>query len=408
MSTPAEKGFATPTGTDLISLGDNAITKNAIAAVALYDELNGKLWRKGRAPTGTNWDNHRTPGVLIVHSLAAAESMIGLPENFPGAMETVADPDGSTIVAVQRYTTYKHNREWRRASETSSTWTEWELVGIVDPGGGTVESLDAGLANSLRMDDFMQRWGGSKKYPGKAVIAFRYDHGLKNFNEICRPVHEAKNMPYTLALGSRHWDHAENAGVTAAMVNTWATGSLCTVANHSALSAAGHVDGTTYEELHDLIVTGLQELKAQIPKAMIDMFIIPGVGGTGLNGLGGGGTPEAFYETVAGQLILANHALTSGGFPNSMLKALDGNPRQGMTHQGYDTTPVATVKAKIDEAVAGKRGLNLFLHPSRLNMDGYATTADFMEIITYVDSLRAAGKLEVLSMYELQLADSRP
>lgn len=417
MATDMGYGIMAPEGSDKISSTGVAemrtiasTTASAIGAAradATLEALAAK-WIKGRAATGTNWDNHRTHGILIVHSVTAAESMIGLPEIFPGVMETLSDPDGSTIIAVQRYTVHSRNRVWRRVSETSTTWSTWKLEETPsDPGGGSVESLEAGLANSLRMDDFRQRWGGAKKYPGKAVIAFRYDHGLANFNAICRPVHEAKNMPYTIALGSRHWGHAENSGVTAAMVNTWASGGLCTVANHTALSSGGHVDGTTYEKLYDLIVTGLAELKAQIPAAMIDMFIIPGVGGTGLNGLGGGGTPEAFYNTVAGRLILANHALSSGTFPTSMLKVLDGNPRQGMAHQGYDTTPVATVKAKIDEAVAGKRGLNIFLHPSRLNMTGYATTADFMEIMDYVDSLRSAGKLEVLSMYDLQLADTR-
>lgn len=489
MSTPAEKGFISPTGNDWISEGDNAIAKNALATIALYDELKSEQWMQGRAANGMNWNTHRKAGVLIVYSKASAESMIGLPENEPGFMETFQNDAGSTIIAGQRYTLHVTGTVYERPSLDSSTYSPWELkssdvgdlggsdllanvklIGAVKapnhttiadmpPGAGpgtvfTVNSKTftvmkgqlyfeyggtgsngrlfyrvsntfttygswvdltgggsgsaAGLANKLRLDDFSQRWGGSKKYPNKAVIAFRYDHGLANFNSIVRPVHESKNMPYTIALGSRHWANAENAGVTAAMVNTWAAGPLCTIANHSALSASGHVDGVTAAQLHDLIVVGLAELKAQIPNAMIDMFIIPGVGGTGLNGLLGGSTPEQFYDTEAGRMILTHHALSSGTFPTSQLKVLDGEPRQGMAHQGYDTTPVATVKAKIDEAIAGKRGLNLFLHPSKLNEAGYLTTADFMSIVNYVDAARTAGKLEVLSMYELQLADSRP
>lgn len=322
----------------------------------------------------------------------------------PGIVHTM-ESKTFPVMKAQMYFEYGGTNDlgqlFYRTSNSFTTYGGW-----IELGGGS--DTVAGLANNLRLDDFMQRWGGSKKYPGKAVIAFRYDHGLANFNSIIRPVHEAKSMPYTLALGSRHWANAENAGVTAATVNTWAAGPLCTIANHSALSAGGHVDGVTTAELHDLIVVGLAELKAQIPNAMIDMFIIPGVGGTGLNGLGGGATPESFYDTEAGRMILETHALSSGTFPTSQLKVLDGEPRQGMAHQGYDTTPVATVIAKIDEAIAGKRGLNLFLHPSRLNEAGYLTTADFNSIVNYVDGQRTAGKLEVLSMYELQLADSRP
>jgi hypothetical protein len=214
-----------------------------------------------------------------------------------------------------------------------------------------------GLANSLRVDEFSQRRGGAKKTGGKGAVALRFDHGLNNFDSVIRPLLEARNLPYSLALNSRNWSTAENNTVTAAMVDGW---TLAEIWNHG----AHHNDATVYATQYDTIVTGLAELRAQLPSKSIDGFIVPGVGGTNYGGFSGGQNPASFYSTDAGRLILEHHAVSTGAYPNTDHRVLDGRIRQGMGHYTIEAQTPAAVIAEIDAAIAGKTGLQLMMHPS--------------------------------------------
>jgi hypothetical protein len=214
---------------------------------------------------------------------------------------------------------------------------------------------------------------------------------------------EARNLKYLLALNSRGWTTSENNTVTASMVDAWVAGGLCKIGNHG----AHHNDCTTLAALQDCIVTGLAELKAQLPSASIDGWFVPGVGGTNYNGFNGGATPEAFYNTDAGRLILENHAVSSGAFPNTSQRILDGRVRQGQGHFTMDTSTVSAITAQIDAAITNRTGLQLMCHPSLLNTGGNITTANLTTVLDYLVTKQTAGDLVVLDPYELLLADAR-
>lgn len=277
----------------------------------------------------------------------------------------------------------------------------WKDLGAAS---NVTDPSNAGLANSVRQDDFSFRRGGSKKIPfNTGAVALRFDHGLNNFDSIVRPLLEARNFKYLLALNSRGWTTAENNAVTASMVDAWVAGGLCKIGNHG----AHHNDCTTLAALQDSIVTGLAELKTQLPSASIDGWFVPGVGGTNYAGFNGGVTPEAFYNTDAGRLILENHAVSSGAFPNTSQRILDGRIRQGQGHFTMDTSTTALIQAQIDAAIANKTGLQLMCHPSLLNTGGNITTADLTTVLDYIVTKQTAGQLVVLDPYELLLADAR-
>ena len=449
---------------------------------------DNRVWRRGTASSGTDWNNVTTPGVWDIGP-AELESMSGLPEEVIGTMEVIGS-GGNQVRAFQRYTTYGNttSRTWKRVRANVSSWANWSLetgdggqlsanddangvtspVTVVrSPGHETIANLppnagpgllrtvyskitpqhkvqeyfeysgfqgegrywyrtgssstawgdwhelgatgsssgetDAGLANQLRIDDFTQRWGGVKKTGGKGVLSFRFDHGLANFNAKIRPLMEARGIPYTITLSSRHWDHSENSGVTPAMVNMWVEDGLCTISNHG---ADAHQDATTYDALYDQIVTGLAELRSQLPAAMIDMWHVPGVGGTGYDGFGSGNSPEAFYDTTAGQLILQHHAVSSGAFPDSQMRVLDGRIRQGQRHVTMDSASVSALTTRVNEAQNGPYGVQFMLHPSRLDETGYISTAELTQFLDLVVARRDAQDLRIMHSYDLALADA--
>jgi peptidoglycan/xylan/chitin deacetylase (PgdA/CDA1 family) len=358
-------------------------------------------------PAGASLDDYRTTGKYMIQNTPIATSITaGWPPQIPRGplfLDVKATTAGIVFHLAQSYgaTATTLSRGTAALTPIPFPFGAWKDLGesalVTDPS-------NAGLANSVRKDDFSFRRGGAKKLPfGAGAVALRFDHGLNNFDSIVRPLLETRGLKYLLALNSRGWSTAENNAVTASMVDAWVAGGLCKIGNHG----AHHNDCTTLAALQDSIVTGLAELKTQLPSASIDGWFVPGVGGTNYMGFNGGQTPEAFYNTDAGRLILENHAVSSGAFPNTAQRILDGRIRQGQGHFTMDTSTTAAITAQIDLAITNKTGLQLMCHPSLLNTAGNITTANLTTVLDYLVTKQTAGDLVVLDPYELLLADAR-
>ena len=361
--------LATATNTALEAAA--GATNAAIASV-----IAGRYKNAIVIPDGTDLDTLKTPGIYYVRLDTSAETITNRPPGVaagPFVMEILASPFG---------------------------YTAQNFYGYND----TVAALGqyAGAANKVRRDDFSYRRGGTKFTNGLGAVALRFDHGLTNLKANILPLLRARALPFGVAINSRNWALAENSGATQTDVQGWVTNDKCEVWNH----AADHNDASNPEKIYDRIVTGLAELKAQIPNASIDGYFIPGVDGTGYMGFNIGETPDVFYQTVAGRLILENHAVTSGGFPGTAYRVLDGTIRQGQGHYTIEAQTVAGIKTRIDTVIASKQGLQIMLHPSLLNAPGYLTTAQLAEVLDYIKAKQTAGTLAVLSPYDLLLADS--
>jgi hypothetical protein len=349
---------------------------------------------------GDNLDNLKMPGWYSVTFGSTGNQITGWPATMGTKTALIEVQQVSAGGTGWQQTVYplSATQQWIRTG--AATWNAWVDALAAPP--GTALNPYAGLANSLRVDDWSDRRGGRKKTGGVGAVAFRFDHGLLNYRDYIRGPLLAAGIVGSLALCSRQWAELENAGVTAADVNAWVAAGEVEIWNHSAT----HADASTYEALTDTIVAGLAELRAQLPAAVIDGFVIPGVGGgTNLGGLNGGTTPENFFGTDAGRLILEHHAVSTGAYPLTDRRILDGRVRQGMGHQTIDTLTATGVIDRIKLAQAEKSGLQIMLHPSTITT-GTLTVAGFQEVLDYVVAERAAGRLKVYSPYDLLLADA--
>lgn len=334
-------------------------------------------------------------------SVGSANSMINRPTGVtdgPFMLNMVRSPFGHSTATYVGYSgTAGGVFENHTGNAAHTAWVGWTRLG---GGGGTVAGSGiAGIANALRVQ-VMRDYYGPISTNGLGAVSLRFDHGLANFNTKIRPLLESRNIKYSLALSARNFNAGENAGVTAAMVNGWA---LAEVWNHGANQ---HQDESSVSGLTDQIVKGKTELEAALPAKKIWGYAVPGTGGSGQGGFGGGADPEAFYATGAGDLILTNHAVSSGAFSGTARRIMDGTVRQGMAHFTIEAQTVARIKTEIDAAISGRTGNQLMMHPSLLDTAGYLTTAQLTEVLDYIVTKRNDGTLMVLSPYEMMLADS--
>ena len=72
-----------------------------------------------------------------------------------------------------------------------------------------------------------------------------------------------------------------------------------------------------------------------------------------------------------------------------------------------DARPVEDIIARIDSVARKKRGLQLMLHPSRLNMDGKLSIEGLTAVLDHLVDLRERREIATLSPYQLVLADAR-
>lgn len=354
---------------------------------------------KGTLPSGTNVDEAELNGAFGIPNQASADSMGGTwPTRYPGIFISVA----ATIwVRAQIFIPYSAQAAFYwRAGLGTGTYTPWQrAIGEDEAGGGN----DVGLTNSVLQDELYSHFGGPVGTGGLAAVGIRFDHGLNKFDQHIRPMLESLNLKYCLALASQRWTQAENDQVTTAMVNSWVQGGLCEIWNHG---RTAHNNASGYEANHTYWVTGLEELRTQLPDAFISGVILPGTGTPNqFDGLGGAGNAKQIYSSIGGQVILAHHAVVSGAFPGTELRPLDGRLRQGQYHFGMESRTATQIIAKIQEAQTQKKGLQLMMHPSLIGEPGHISVTEFEQVMDYIATERDADRLAVLSPYELLLAD---
>jgi hypothetical protein len=186
------------------------------------------------------------------------------------------------------------------------------------------------------------------------------------------------------------------------MVNGWVEGGLAEVWNHSKDHGSG--DNST-AQWQAAIQDGLTELQAQIPAAQIDGWAPPGSSGTDFGGFTNGGTiPQLLTE--GGRYILARHAITAGYLSGTVYRLLDGNPRNALTHVTGDKQTQAQLEAYLNGAVSQRKGVQIMIHPSLVDSEGYITTAEIEGFLDAVVTARDAGQVAVMGPYDALLADA--
>lgn len=359
--------------------------------------------------SGTDIDTLRTPGDYLVKSQVIAQTLVNSPTSQPFTMR-VDDNASSGLVNQEIRELYNaggvrvFTRATRAISPMPYPFGAWQELTSNSGGSDLPMGWNSGAANALLVQDFTRRRGGRKPTGGKAVVAIRADHGLANFASKMLPLCQARGIVPSLALNSRSWGLSENTGVTEAIVDGWVAAGDVEIWNHGAL---GHNDANTPEKLVDAIVNGLSELRAQLPSAQVDGWVVPGVGSDPTYmGFNAGRDVQSFYNTDAGRLILEHHAISTGYIAGTHQMVLDGEVRQGGHQFTIDSQTLTAFQAEVDAAIANKTGLQIMIHPSQIDLSRKISTATLTAMLDYVVAKRDAGQLLTMSPYDMYLADS--
>lgn len=356
---------------------------------------------------GINLDNLRANQEITIRNTTDAVAVTGGwpdAQGIPRVAARISVRATTTGLIFQQMQTYGADPRFLVRSTAGTSPTPYPFSAWRDLTAPTqvASTSDAGLANALLVQDFTRR-RPVVNTGGKPAVTLRFDHGLGNFRDMVVPALKRLNLPAAQALNGGDWDRAENGGVTASQVNTWVEEGWLEVWNHS----LNHVvPPASSAELEAQIKGGLDKLRADLPAAVIDGYAPPGSSGD-TTGFDGGGTVASWWATAPGRAILSTHAVASGYLDGTVYRTLDGEVRQGQSHYTVDTLTLDTMKARVTGAYTGARGVALMLHPSRLDTDGYLSSADFIAFLEWLASERDAGRVVVLGYYDLLRADSR-
>lgn len=359
---------------------------------------------RGFIPDGANLDElygYTYRGHWYVKNTAHAETFLGtIPAKIGAGTFQIISGEASYNHTVHIYSVHGSNGAlWFRMSTGPMVFGEW--IDLLSAGGGASELSwgHYGTPNSQLISDFEARHP-QVSTGNKGAIAFRWDHGLTNLKSTIFPMLDARGWKSIVAMNSRNWEKPENSGMSQTELAARISDGSTEVGNHTADGNAtgAHKDMDTKEQLWDGIVVGKRELEAQLGHT-IDHFIVPGT----VNGMGGflqGASMDVYSSTYAGSLILAHHAVASGGF-GQIYRVLDGRTKQAQRHWTMESATLSSIKSRIDTAASTKTGLQLMMHPRYLDLPGYLSTADLTEIFDYIQSKVTAGELVVLGTSEL-------
>lgn len=272
-----------------------------------------------------------------------------------------------------------------------------------------VPASDSGIASgaviehTIRRNQFIHAMGGPIGTAGRGAIALRCDHGLRAFRDRVLPELRARSIPVAQAYNPHNWHYDENDGVTPAELDSWVQAGDVEIWNHT----RNHLGVRSMAEAVDQIAGALTSIADELPsvKGQVRGFAPPSVSRGDYLGFRNGGSPSQ-WSTEVGQLILRHHAVASGYLPGTAFRVLDGRPRDGLGHVTIERFTAEEIIARVDEAAVRRRGFQMMLHPSQLDRPGKLSTSGFIAILDHVATLRAAGRLEVLSPYRLLLADA--
>ncbi|MGO1957214.1 hypothetical protein [Microbacterium sp.] len=116
-------GFIAPTGSDMISDGDDAITENAAVATRLLSRV---VWRTLNSPVSDL--SRLAPGPYSIRSSTIARDS-GLPEPNNGVLTVFADEYQRV---VEWAPTVGETALWRNAKATGAVWTGWVNIAARD------------------------------------------------------------------------------------------------------------------------------------------------------------------------------------------------------------------------------------------------------------------------------------
>ena len=367
-------------------------------------------FRRSNAKKDENLDGRTEAGLTVVSTTV---------ENGPGVTGSLF----TLSPELQLYVTREATPRLFLRSMTGGAFNPWQKVGELGDlpqrvaaleasgGGGGDGGAGPGVHQRLVRESMMRRRLGRIRTGGKAAVCMIFDHGTANFRDVILPLLRQYDMPATLALNGGMFDdgymHAgTNGDVTWTDIKSWMNSDNIEIANHTYT----HRGATGIPAMTHEIVEGREKLEAELGTT-IDSFVQIGVpsGDPDYDGFGIGLTPEAYYNTVAGKLILDAHPCVSGSIPsNRQTYPLDGTIPIGVGGRWLDSgTPeaISLVEDRIDGAVSRTERVIVRMHPHALTIPDSITPDTFGQFITDLAARRDSGELVILPFNEWSIAD---
>ena len=367
---------------------------------------------RGLMPYDTNvtsWTNKAYEGWWDIDNAARAKSILGLPPEVAGRPGRFNMSAAANRIPFQLFMTYGSG-----GSRTGQGMWFRTIQWFDQPYGEWVNLLSkpsAGVAGSspehMMRESELRRSRGVRNTKGRGVVTFVFDHGTNNFNDVVLPALKARNLVATLALNSQMYDPSQSRythdnQTTWAMIKGWANNDGIEIANHGRT----HNNFQDAEGIENEVRGGREELEASLGFP-IDSYVQVGVSKPGFGGFNNGETPEAYWETAAGQIILSSHAVATGSLPAPKFYPMDGTITQGMSGFWIDAgaTAISSAQTQIQTAISTGQGVVIRCHPEVLNVGSNTTTAQLNTFLDWVQARVDAGEIEVLQLRDMATAN---
>ena len=308
-------------------------------------------------------------GAHLITTATSAATMLDMPVNAPGLLESWSAT--GTARALQRLTldTLDGIAVYERVTGLALSFPEWQKRPTGGGGGGKV-SADPVSDHASRVEYARSRRGGGTGVLGKAVVMIRFDHWLVKFRDVILPIMREYGLVGTLNVNYDNMNNVQNGSgsITWGHVQDWNQYDGIEIANHGST----HTNASTRESIFHEVVDGRRNLETAMPRVAVETWQehgsayltasdIPGDIGLNL-----GREPKNFFESYAGKLILAEHAIIEGKC-GGFFTNLTGHPQIGQSHMSIDQSTAAQAIGQVDTAKQFQRGVTLYVHPGLMD-----------------------------------------
>ena len=361
---------------------------------ATRNYVDGKV-SPSEIPAGTDWNTLTETGGY--NRRYNSSNDINAPSEAAGFLYVGDVRHPQKAVTTHLFVGYAGAGVFYRSTGGTGQWTAWSRIDV----DGRIDDADTMMLGDARRAAVVQagiaRRGVSVGTGGLGAIALRFDHHLDSFGTKVLPLLKKYRLPWGEML-NYHGIGRGDDNWTWSKIATECHNSGGEVWNHS----WSHSDVVTKEQARREVALGLSELKTNLPSLWIDSFAPPGQ--PNMAGFEGQDTPEKFWRSHYGRMVLATHAFSRGYWPGSYQPLYAPN-LIGAQHATIDKQSVAWVKGYVSGAMRSRTGATIMLHPNYLDSTGYMTTAQLEEILAYIADLRDTGQIQVLSCAGILVGD---
>ena len=317
---------------------------------------------------------------------------------------------------THHWSIYVYNKAWDKAV--------WEHLHGADSGADGFDYQKAGADAAIEAmfathdpttsyeSDYAALVGDLKRRVGPVhvgdagALALVFDHGTTAFREWVWPELKKRNLVGTMALCPEvHLDAKGDSRhrATNDEIKSWVKDGLV-IAGHS----GDHEGAKTTTDIYRQIVVSKQALETKLD-TKVDCWVQPGysLADGDYGGFGTGQLASNYTDTLAGRLLQQTYPVITGYVGDDYLYPMQELPVGVQRTIIEKKETVSQVRDYVQQtADQGLKHIN-FIHPYALadSSDTYATKQDYINFLDLVVQLRDAGKLKVLTLPQLAIAE---